>query len=72
MDKITINTDYIKLNQVLKLSCIVGQGSDAKILISMGQVKVNGVTAHETRKKVYANDVVEAEGSKPFMVVHNE
>lgn len=42
--KVPINTEYIKLQQLIKLSGIVGQGSDAKMLIADGIVKVNGET----------------------------
>ena len=41
-EKILINTDYIKLGQLLKLASLVSQGSDAKTLIVNGYVSVNG------------------------------
>ena len=42
MRTIEISTEFIKLQQLLKLADIVGYGSDAKMLILNGQVKVNG------------------------------
>jgi len=42
MEKVKINTEYIKLDQFLKWVNVVGQGSDAKELIMDGFVKVNG------------------------------
>lgn len=62
MDKVAINTEFIKLGQLLKFASIVGNGSDAKMLIADGIVKVNGVVVTERGKKIYPGDVVEVEG----------
>ncbi len=62
MDKIAINTEFIKLGQLLKFASIVGNGSDAKMLIADGIVKVNGVVVTERGKKIHPGDVVEVEG----------
>lgn len=59
MDKVTIKTEFIKLGQLLKLASLIGQGSDVKILIAEGLVKVNGETATQRGKKIYPGDVVE-------------
>jgi ribosome-associated protein len=56
--KVPINTEYIKLQQLIKLSGIVGQGSDAKMLIADGIVKVNGETVLERGKKIRVGDIV--------------
>ena len=60
-EKILINTDYIKLGQLLKLASLVSQGSDAKTLIVNGYVSVNGETVLERGKKIYPGDLVEGE-----------
>ena len=62
MDKVAINTEFIKLGQLLKFVSIVGNGSDAKMLIADGIVKVNGVVVTERGKKIHPGDVVEVEG----------
>lgn len=62
MDKVAINTEFIKLGQLLKFASIVGNGSDAKMLIADGTVKVNGVIVTERGKKIHPGDVVEVEG----------
>ena len=62
MDKVAINTEFIKLCQLLKFASIVGNGSDAKMLIADGIVKVNGVVVTERGKKIHPGDVVEVEG----------
>ena len=53
MDKVAINTEFIKLGQLLKFASIVGNGSDAKMLIADGIVKVNGVVVTERGKKIH-------------------
>lgn len=62
MEIIEIKTDFIKLQQVLKLAGMIDAGSDAKYYISEGMVKVNGVVATERGKKIRNNDIVEVEG----------
>ena len=62
MDKVAINTEFIKLGQLLKFASIVGNGSDAKMLIADGIVKVNGVVVTERGKKIHPGDVVAVEG----------
>ncbi len=66
MDAIIINTPYIKLDQALKFSGTVSDGSDARFLITEGYVKVNGETEIRRGRKLYKDDVVEVnyEGQK--------
>lgn len=66
MDAIIINTPYIKLDQALKFSGTVSDGSDARFLITEGFVKVNGETEIRRGRKLYKDDVVEVnyEGQK--------
>lgn len=59
MQEVEIQTEFIKLQQVLKLAGIIGQGSDARALIAEGLVYVNGEQALERGKKIRPNDVVE-------------
>lgn len=49
MDTLKINTDYIKLNQLLKLMGWCTSGAEANTAIENGLVLVNG--AVETRKR---------------------
>ena len=71
MRTIEISTEFIKLQQLLKLADIVGYGSDAKMLILNGQVKVNGEIAHERGKKIREGDTVEVEGEEDLTVKVN-
>lgn len=59
MNTITIKTDFIKLHQLLKLSGVISQGSDAKIIILDGQVKVNGNVCYQRGKKIFLNDIIQ-------------
>ena len=71
MKTIEISTEFIKLQQLVKLADIVGYGSDAKMLILNGQVKVNGEIAHERGKKIREGDIVEVEGEEDLTVKVN-
>ena len=42
MTDITITTEFIKLQDLLKLANLVGTGGEAKIVIQNGDVLVNG------------------------------
>jgi len=64
MEKVKITTEYIKLEQVLKLTGAVDSGSDAKLLISEGEVKVNGNVELQRGKKLRTGDTFEFEGKK--------
>ena len=70
MQEVTIHTEFIKLQQILKLAGLVGQGSDVKVLISEGLVCVNGEQALERGKKIRANDIVEVKGFGSIKVVN--
>ena len=41
-ERIKINTEYIKLDALLKFAGAVGTGGEAKLSIQEGEVKVNG------------------------------
>lgn len=61
MKSIVINTEYIKLDQLLKWAGVVGSGTDAKYLITEGFVKVNNQVVLQRGKKVYRGDQIEIE-----------
>lgn len=58
MQEILIDSEYIKLGQLLKLAGLVDSGSVAKIMISEGLVAVNGEVDLRRGRKVYPEDVV--------------
>lgn len=62
MEKIRINTDFIKLDALLKFAGLCETGGEAKELIQSGAVKVNGEVCTMRGKKCRAGDTVELEG----------
>lgn len=62
-----ITTEYIKLDSFLKGVNVVGSGGEAKIIISEGEVRVNGETEIRRGRKLYPGDRV-ALGEHEFTV----
>ena len=62
METIAINTEFIKLDALLKFAAAVGTGGEAKQVIADGMVKVNGETCTQRGKKLRAGDRVEFAG----------
>jgi len=56
MKEIEINTDYITLDAALKFSGSASTGGEAKILISNGDISVNGEVCLMRGKKLRAGD----------------
>ncbi len=56
MEKIYINTDFIKLDNVMKLSGVCGTGGQAKLLIQDGKVLVNNEVCTQRGKKLRNGD----------------
>ena len=61
-EKIKIDTDYIKLQDLLKLSGEAYTGGMAKIAIQNGEVKVNSDVCLMRGKKLRAGDTAEYNG----------
>ena len=59
MEKISINTEFIKLDALLKYAALVGTGGEAKNVIAGGMVKVNGEVCTMRGKKIRSGDRVE-------------
>ena len=62
MEKITIETEYIKLDSLLKFAAVVGTGGEAKYVISEGKVSVNGEVCTMRGKKLRPGDKVSFQG----------
>ena len=61
---ISITTEFIKLESLLKLANLVGSGGEAKVLIQDGQVSVNGQVCTMRGKKLRPGDVVSFAGQE--------
>ena len=59
---IQIDSEYIKLQDLLKLTGLAATGGMAKIVIQNGEVKVNGEVCTMRGKKLRAGDVAEYDG----------
>lgn len=62
MKTIKIDTEFIKLGQLLKMAGLVESGAHAKIMVVNGDVKLNGSVEMQRGKKVYKGDVIEING----------
>jgi len=57
-EKIEINTEFIKLDSLLKFAALTGTGGEAKFVIAEGMVTVNGEVCTQRGKKIYPGDKV--------------
>lgn len=64
MTEIKITTEYIKLQDLLKLASLTATGGEAKVVIQEGEVTVNGAVCMMRGKKIRPGDVVEFNGKK--------
>jgi ribosome-associated protein len=53
--------EFITLNNLLKVTRLVGTGGEANIRIDNGEVRVNGLIETQKRKKLRPGDVVQFE-----------
>ena len=58
MNTITIQTEYIKLQDLLKYANLVGSGGEAKERVQSGEVLVNGEVCTMRGKKIRPGDDV--------------
>ncbi|MBQ9700522.1 MAG: RNA-binding S4 domain-containing protein [Lachnospiraceae bacterium] len=63
MEEIVLRDEFIKLGQALKAAGLVDSGVEAKIVITDGEVKVNGVVETQRGKKLYDGDIVSFDGT---------
>ncbi len=59
---VSITTDFIKLEGLLKYAGITGTGGEAKLIIQDGKVRVNGEVCLMRGRKIRAGDVVTLPG----------
>lgn len=62
MKTITITTEYVKLQDLLKLANLVSSGGEAKERIQAGEVLVNGEICTQRGKKLRPGDVARIDG----------
>ena len=64
MEEIILRDEFIKLGQALKAAGLVESGVEAKIVITEGEVLVNGEVEYQRGKKLYGGDVVSFRGEE--------
>lgn len=64
MEKIAIETEFIKLDALLKFAALVGTGGEAKYVISENMVKINGEVCTQRGRKIHPGDRVEFAGNE--------
>lgn len=67
--QILIETEFIKLDQFLKLAGIVQTGGQAKMLISEGSIIVNNEVVLQRGKKIRKDDIIEIKDYDSFVVI---
>lgn len=61
---VSITTEFIKLEALLKLANLVGTGGEAKMLIQDGHASVNGEVCTMRGKKLRPGDTVQFQGQE--------
>ena len=56
MEKLTIQTSHIRLDQAMKLASFAASGAEAKALVQEGAVLVNGSVCTQRGKKLFNGD----------------
>ena len=64
METITIETEFIKLDALLKFAALTATGGEAKQVITDGMVAVNGETCTMRGKKIRPGDMVAFDGKE--------
>ena len=68
MTEIHIDTEFIKLDALLKFANLVSSGGEAKIRIAEGEVQVNGAPCTMRGKKLRPRDTVTLDGETVTIV----
>lgn len=71
MKKISIHTEYIELQNVLKLSGIIYTGGEAKIFLKANEVYVNDIHEDRRGRKLYPGDQVKID-NEIYLIEKNE
>jgi ribosome-associated protein len=69
---IQITEEYIKLDQVLKLSDLACSGAEAKHMVLEGKVLVNNEIEIRRGRKIRNGDIVEVEGEDKIVISYEE
>ncbi len=62
MREVPIGDDMIRLGQFLKLADLIDTGGEAKVMIAVGEVTVNGEVDTRRGRQLHPGDVVAVRG----------
>ena len=68
MEKITIHTENIQLDQLLKWAGVAESGGQVKLMLEDELIKVNGKLETARRRRLYDGDIVELKGAGTWQV----
>lgn len=71
-EQITITTEYISLDKLLKFAGIADTGGQAFMMVEDGIISLNGVQVQEKRRKIYPGDVVNIDNQLELTVVREQ
>ena len=64
-----LESDYIELNQLLKLTGLCDSGGAGKVLVASGAVSVDGITELRKTCKIRADSLVSVHGHQIKVIV---
>ncbi|EUJ41805.1 S4 domain-containing protein YaaA [Brochothrix campestris] len=68
MEQVNINTEYITLGQLLKITDIISSGGMAKWFLSEHEIMVNGEADNRRGRKLYPNDKIAVIGFGEYQI----
>jgi S4 domain protein YaaA len=68
MKTVTIQTPYITLGQLLKLTDCIDSGGQAKMFLQETKIVVNGSQDQRRGRKLVSGDQIEVEGFGTFLI----
>lgn len=72
METIAITTEFIRLQDLMKLADLVASGGEAKVLIQDGQVLVNGAVCLQRGRKLRPGDRISYRGRSCTVAYHED
>lgn len=67
MKRVKINTEYITLQQLLKMENVIASGGEAKYYLAENKVLVNNELENRRGRKLYPDDIIIIE-KKEFVI----
>ena len=67
--KLKEDQEFITLVNLLKINSVISSGGEIKHYLNEELVAIEGVVLFEKRKKIYANMIVDIDGSESIKVV---